>query len=217
MEQIADPWGTEGQRREFAAIWKAWSGPAGSRDPYSALPHLVRLADAGFAPAQHAVGLAYLEGKATQRDPAEGFRHLLAAAEQGYPESASAMGSLHAPDALHPDVCAEDPARAAMWFRRAAEAGNPIAQVQLAMRHRDGHGVGQDVAQAYVWACLAMHCSRENNRPAEFIVQQAMGELDELARATADAQVATLRRGLPLPWSVHVEYWKRLAQEAPAS
>ena len=44
-----------------------------------------------------------------------------------------------------------DHARAASWFRKAAELGHPQAQVNLAMMHMEGEGVPADNAMALKW------------------------------------------------------------------
>jgi TPR repeat protein len=44
-----------------------------------------------------------------------------------------------------------DHARAASWFRKAAELGHPQAQVNLAMMHMEGEGVPADNAMAFKW------------------------------------------------------------------
>ena len=44
-----------------------------------------------------------------------------------------------------------DHARAAEWFRKAAEAGDGIAQYELGLLYENGYGVAQDPAQAVRW------------------------------------------------------------------
>ena len=46
-------------------------------------------------------------------------------------------------------------AKAAKWYRRAAELGYADAQNDLAKLYDDGRGVPQDNVQAYVWYSLA--------------------------------------------------------------
>ncbi|MDH3673566.1 MAG: sel1 repeat family protein [Gammaproteobacteria bacterium] len=49
----------------------------------------------------------------------------------------------------------QDLAKAARWYRRAAELGYADAQNDLAKLYEDGRGVPQDNVQAYVWYSLA--------------------------------------------------------------
>jgi TPR repeat protein len=45
----------------------------------------------------------------------------------------------------------KDAARAFGWFRKAAELGNPNAQVNLALMYETGRGVGQNIGEARRW------------------------------------------------------------------
>lgn len=49
----------------------------------------------------------------------------------------------------------QDLAKAAKWYRQAAELGYADAQNDLAKLYDDGRGVPQDNVQAYVWYSLA--------------------------------------------------------------
>ena len=44
-----------------------------------------------------------------------------------------------------------DYTQAALWYRKAADQGNTVAQVHLADLYRDGRGVTRDPAQAVTW------------------------------------------------------------------
>jgi hypothetical protein len=46
---------------------------------------------------------------------------------------------------------AADYAQAALWYRKAADQGNTVAQIHLADLYRDGRGVTRDPAQAAAW------------------------------------------------------------------
>jgi uncharacterized protein len=45
----------------------------------------------------------------------------------------------------------EDPAKAAMWFKRAADRGHPLAMVKIGLAHVQGKGVEMDFAKAAMW------------------------------------------------------------------
>lgn len=46
--------------------------------------------------------------------------------------------------------------RALLWFRRAAEGGQPTAQFFLGLEYFYGRGVPRDLAQAYSWCDIAL-------------------------------------------------------------
>jgi TPR repeat protein len=46
---------------------------------------------------------------------------------------------------------AADYTQAALWYQKAADQGNSVAQVHLADLYRDGRGVTRDPAQAVIW------------------------------------------------------------------
>jgi TPR repeat protein len=46
---------------------------------------------------------------------------------------------------------AADYKQAAIWYGKAAEQGNTVAQIHLADLYRDGRGVARDMAQAAAW------------------------------------------------------------------
>lgn len=47
-------------------------------------------------------------------------------------------------------------AKAAKWFRKAAQAGNVTAQDSLGVMHANGEGVQRDYVLAYMWFGIAM-------------------------------------------------------------
>ena len=49
----------------------------------------------------------------------------------------------------------QDYVQAAIWFRRAADQGNVIAQSMLGTSYKLGYGVPQDYVQAHMWLNLA--------------------------------------------------------------
>ena len=49
----------------------------------------------------------------------------------------------------------QDYAQAAIWYRKAAEQGNPSAELNLGFLYANGQGVPQDSAEAYFWFDLA--------------------------------------------------------------
>jgi uncharacterized protein len=49
-----------------------------------------------------------------------------------------------------------DDRQSLLWFRRAAEAGQPTAQLFLGLQYFYGRGVRRDLAQAYSWCDIAL-------------------------------------------------------------
>jgi TPR repeat protein len=47
--------------------------------------------------------------------------------------------------------CVQNPATAVAWYRKAAEAGNPLAENNLADMYLRGQGVRQDDSAAFSW------------------------------------------------------------------
>jgi hypothetical protein len=86
------------------------------------LTALRQKAAAGDALAQNKVGLTYLTGFYSSEDPHKAGLHLT-----------------------------KDEARAAQWFRKAAEQGLPEAQNQLGAMYLHGRGVPKDYTQALAW------------------------------------------------------------------
>ena len=51
-----------------------------------------------------------------------------------------------------------------MWYRKAAEQANAIAQFNLGSLYQNGHGVQQDYSEAYFWLDLAAALSKGKNQ-----------------------------------------------------
>ena len=62
-------------------------------------------------------------------------------------EAEVALGNLYEAGSVLP----QDPAQAAIWYRRAADKGHAGAQMNLAMMYFDGEGVPRDIVQAIAW------------------------------------------------------------------
>lgn len=98
-----------------------------------------------------AIGTYYLLFGRRQRHTGR-FRRLVDAAEAGDGEAAFQLGRSYqrgtpglAPDALS----------AAVWFRRAAEAGHRGGMAALAEALRSGHGIRRDAQEAEAWAAAS--------------------------------------------------------------
>lgn len=204
-------WGSEDQRRAFAAVLPLWHGGDATRDRKRAAGELRTLADAGYAPAQFGLGMAHFDGEGVRRDYTTAFALFMSAAEQRYPSAEGGIGNFYLMAKPEHDTCPYDPAEAARWHRRASEGGNAGSLYNLAFSCWTGRGIPKNEADAYVWSSLAVKCSTIRFRPAETLRNNAAATLDESRRAAADARIAELGRDLPHPWSDHLSYWRSLA------
>jgi len=78
---------------------------------------------------------------------AEAFAEWSALARQGDIRAQTAIANMY----RFGEGRAVDTAKAALWYRRAAEAGDPIAQLNYAEMLENGHGVARDRAAARRW------------------------------------------------------------------
>jgi len=153
-------------------------------------------ADQGDAEAQFLLGFWQLYGlwDLPQR-PAEGLRLLKQAASQGHPEAMYRIGQLYTDDGtfyigegtllpndgtLYADgrVVALDYAKAAEWFRKAAELGANEAQRELGALYAAGQGVPKDRNQAFKLYSIYVARPTSDHHFREMVV-------DDLAELTA--------------------------------
>lgn len=123
-------------------------------DPAAALVWLEPASEAGDAEAAFFVGMAYQEGFGTEVDLDRAETHFRAAAETGH--RGAQLGLAQLLRQRHPD----DPAslhEARSWLDRAARAGHPSAQVELAKMWLEGEGGPKDDATAFDWLHEAAH------------------------------------------------------------
>ena len=209
-------WGNVSEQRAFGEIWPLWYGDPGVRNRRLAVEKLRPIADQGYAPAQLALGVAYLDGDGVRRDYVKSFQYCMASAEQGYPAAEGMVGNYYVMAEPAHNACDLNLEEALRWQRRAAEHGNVAGQYNLASAYWMGRGVERNAVEAYLWARLSVHCSRLRNRMGEVLRDQAAAELDATRKAAADLRVSDLSRDLPHPWSEHMDYWRLLAERAGA-
>ena len=110
-------------------------------DPKTGLYWLQQAAQAGNAYAADLVGNAYARGQGTAADPAEARHWWQIAAAGGNVDARHHLGDF-APDGLQSalDVVTgkAELDQSGPALQRRAEAGDPVAEYQLAMRYRDG-------------------------------------------------------------------------------
>ena len=81
----------------------------------------------------------------------------------------------------------QDYAKAAWWFRRAAERGKAKAQAKLGLAYEKGQGVPQNNMLAHMWLNLAALQGKEDAKSSRDIVAHKMtpaqiAEAERLAR-----------------------------------
>ena len=122
-----------------------------SADKRQAADWYRRAAEAGFAYAQTAYGLALQRGDGVERDPVTGAGWFGRAALAGDSNAALALAR-----AYEAGVGVErDTVRAAQWMQHAADRRNPAAQLGLAQWYLSGQLVERSPLYAYAWAQVA--------------------------------------------------------------
>ena len=81
-------------------------------------------------------------------------------------------------------VAFQDFAEAAKWLKLAADQGYPLAQYELGLIYRTGHGVTIDQVQSYVWLNLAAAAG----------IQQAVAAREEVMRSLNGKQLAQAQK-----------------------
>jgi TPR repeat protein len=108
--------------------------------PRKKLPHLLA---AGFV---LCAATAAVAADNSQQDNAS-IKKLQAAAANGDVNSELALGTIyHGGNGVK-----QDNAKAAQWWLKAAEAGNPLAEFLIGEAYHEGIGVGRDDARAIAW------------------------------------------------------------------
>ncbi|MBM3585432.1 MAG: sel1 repeat family protein [Alphaproteobacteria bacterium] len=108
---------------------------------WTILPELARRGD---PQAQYYLGAMYHFGQDTDPDPVAAVRGIDAPRKVVSPVRSAIWGVLYE-DGLGLE---RDPAQAAIWYHRAAEQGNALAQHNLAMLYGAGRGVPEDDDEA---------------------------------------------------------------------
>ena len=89
-----------------------------------------------------------------------------------------------------------DPARAALWYGRAAEQGNAFAQSSLGYMYMKGDGVPRDTVQAHKWFSLAADQNYATAADARDAIANAMAP-DEIESAKRLAEGWLAAHGAP--------------------
>jgi TPR repeat protein len=137
---------------------------------------MVKRGEAGIGQGDFCVGFYYLEGKAGMaKDPAEGVRHFRKAADEGYVTAFGFLGMFY----KHGIGVKQDFREAEKWYRRGAEAGDPVSQNDLAVLYMDGGpGVPKNKSEALKWANI----SAQQKYPGAFNTLGAIKRMDQPER-----------------------------------
>jgi TPR repeat protein len=98
---------------------------------------------------------------------------------------------------IHEDGLGMSPdyAKAAEWYRKSAEQGNPASQLRLADLYANGKGVKQDLVEAYVWIAIAGSLGNPDALNELQILAPKMKEADVLkAQSRAQQWIEQHRR-----------------------
>jgi len=124
------------------------------RDDARAFTWYEKAADQGDASAQFRAGLMLHEGRGTSRDDVRALDRLTRAEAGGNAEAANLLGVLYA---FGSNAAPVDEARAVTLWKKAAKAGVPDAQFNLAAAFANGRGVDTDPGQAARWYVKAAY------------------------------------------------------------
>ena len=160
------------------------------RGPQQAASYYAKAAEQNDRVGQWALGKLYFSGDAGTRDLARAQEWLLRAADQGDPFGAYLLGLVK--------LERQDYSAAATRFRNAAEQGLPQAQQRLAVLLKDGRGVTQDRAEAYMWLLLSVHTGRSRSEGSALVPaidsNYLLGELESALGGTAVERAKTKAR-----------------------
>ena len=118
-----------------------------ARDFSHAAQWYEKAANAGYAPAQSALGFLHQTGSGVARDQAAAVSLYHKAAEAGHARGQFLLALAH----FNGAGVAKDAKRAAKWFHEAAKAGHQESQFILATMLHAGSGVKQNVFAARRW------------------------------------------------------------------
>jgi uncharacterized protein len=107
-----------------------------------------RLSRQGIPAADYNLAVMHLHKELPDASQPEGLRLMARAAERGFVTAMIGLAQLHERGEINGR---RDLVAAQFWFRRAAEAGNVDAQVEVATAHYLGRGAARDPAAAAHW------------------------------------------------------------------
>jgi uncharacterized protein len=112
----------------------------GPKNYVEAMRHYKIAADAGFPPAEDALGVIFATGKGVVKDPQRAFDLLNKAALAGDPTGMGDLGVMYASGFF----VKADPAQALAWYEKAIEAGNAFVLNNIGVAYFNGAGAERD-------------------------------------------------------------------------
>lgn len=162
------PWETAGWRKEYPVR-------LGRHRYQEAAKWFRRAAEQGDPEAQHELGLMLHYGRHIGRDCQEGVQWLMRASEhaQVYVGSAACLylGAIYEDG----DGVAQDYREARKWYRRAAELGDEVGQLNLGLMYYYGRGVTDEDAASMAISEEAARWFRRAAEQGSAVAQRAMG------------------------------------------
>jgi TPR repeat protein len=172
--------------RKSSELEKPLSEPA--RAGSATANYLRKLAEAGDASAQNALGLLYYDGKGVPQSYGQAKAWFEKAAKQGHAGGQVNLGTLY----LHGDGTPQSAQTALVWFKRSAAQRDALAFAKLGRMYERGQGVPQDLIQAQMWYTLS----------AAHGEQRAVEIRDALAHQMTAGQIAEAHR-LAIEWKAN--------------
>ena len=153
-------------------------------DPARAFGYYLQSAQAGNGDGMHELARCYRYGIGTARNEPEAVRWFKEAAAHGAEEGNQPVPGHTEPaqavfDAGVQQYKAGNYAAALETFRRAAEAGNPRAQLQVGSQYERGEGVAKNEAEAVRWYA-------KGAAAGEATAQKNLGQMYENGQGTAE-------------------------------
>ena len=210
-------WGSELEKKEFGLLYPYFHGKEDERNVAKGIKKLRKLAEGGYIPAVCQLGICYFDHLGVRRNYQECFRLYLIAANEGYPSGEAGVGTFYGTVFPKYNVCDYSAEKAVEWWLKAAHHGNSGAQCNLAHDYLVGTGVDKNFVEAYIWSSMAVHCCSIRFRIAEVQRDQAVAQLTADQKRLADERIDQLKKILPLDWSDHLDYWRKLFAQATST
>ncbi len=164
-----------------------WKGYGVKRDQAEAMRLTRSAAEKGFPEAQYNLAQMYYFEK-NGIDSGETIKWFCLAAQHGFVPAQTAIGDILSGSSRR------DYVQAAKWYRKAADAGNPEAQMNLGILYANGQGVPLDYVRGFAWlsrakaaglkrATQALHSLRDIMTPKQLMAAEFTSH--NLARETS--------------------------------
>lgn len=169
-------------------LQNGWGGEANISE---STQYFQRAAEAGMAPAQWYVGMAYINGRGVKVDLQEAYRWVEKSAENEYLDGLLSYGAMNATG----EGTSVDYSKAFTSYEKAAKMGNYHALRSIGGMYFQGEGRPADKAMGAAAFILA---SENNDDQALLLMQQFFGEMNDSQykkfRRNHAVQISTLKK-----------------------